>query len=91
MCGKASLGKTKQGSSYAGLMDRRSAERALQTAREAAHRAVTRAAFLAGAAGLDYSAPPGFPVDMQSIPKVARLACNCSFAFTCSMCEERQE
>lgn len=63
-------------------MDRRSAERALQAAREAAHRAVTRAAFLAGAAGLDYSAPPDFPVDMQSIPKVARLARNCSLALT---------
>ena len=91
MCAEASTGKTKQGSSYAGLMDRRSAERALQAAREAAHRAVTRAAFLAGAAGMDYSAPPGFPVDMQSIPKVARLACNFLFAHTCSTCGERQE
>ena len=52
-------------------MDRRSAaERALHLAREVAHRAVTRAAYLAGAAGLDYSAPPGFPVDLTKVPKV---------------------
>ena len=59
-------------SGCAGFMDRRSAaERALQMAREVAHRAVTRAAYLAGAAGLDYSAPAGFPVDLSSIPKVS--------------------
>ena len=51
-------------------MDRRSAERALQVARETAHCAVTRAAYLAGVAGLEYSAPAGFPVDLSNIPKV---------------------
>ena len=51
-------------------MDRRSAERALQLARETAHRAVTRAAYLAGVAGLDYAVPAGFPVDLSNIPKV---------------------
>ena len=55
----------------AGLMDRRSAaERALHLARRVAHRAVTRAAYLAGAAGLDYSAPAGFPIDLTKVPKV---------------------
>ena len=57
----------------AGTMDRRSAEHALQLAREAAHRAVTRAAYLAGAAGLDYTAPAGFPVDLTNVPKVGWL------------------
>ncbi len=58
-------------SGCAGLADRRNAaERALHLAREIACRAVTRAAYLAGAAGLDYSAPPGFPVDLTNVPKV---------------------
>ena len=58
----------------AGVMDRRSAEQALAGAQEAAHRAITHAAYLAGAAGLDYSAPAGFPVDLQNVPKAS--VCN---------------
>ena len=53
----------------AGMMDRRSAEQALHGAREAALRAITHAAYLAGAAGLDYNAPAGFSVDLQNVPK----------------------
>lgn len=59
----------------AGMLDRRTAEAALQAAKQAASAAVTRAALLAGAAGLDYIAPPGFPVDPQSVPKVGSPAC----------------
>ena len=57
-------------------MDRRSAEQALAGAREAAHRAITHAAYLAGAAGLDYSAPAGFPVDLQNVPKASSCVPN---------------
>ena len=52
-------------------MDRRRAEQMLAGAREAAHRAITHAAYLAGAAGLDYLAPAGFPVDLQNVPKAS--------------------
>lgn len=69
MCMHGSIARR---SGCVGFMDRRNAaERALQMARDVAHRAVTRAAYLAGAAGLDYSAPAGFPIDLSNVPKVS--------------------
>jgi len=54
----------------AGPMDRKSAENALRQARKTAEVALSRAARLAAAAGLDYSITPGYQVDLSGIVKV---------------------
>lgn len=54
----------------AGPLDRKAAEDALRQARKTAEAALSRAARLAAAAGLDYSIPPGYQVDLSGVVKV---------------------